>query len=341
METTNPDWAWPYKLGRPVLIGSDKKGAFDEQAVDCPFVFRHRNRFYMMYVGFDGMGYQTALAVSDNLLDWQPYGMILKRGNGSGWDDCNTAGTWMLRDSQIDGPGTLKRWDGKYWLAYHAYPESGFERGAASIGLAWTKDENLLEWHRLPEPVLTAESGDDWENGGLYKECLLEHNGLLYLFYNAKNKPKESLERHHWREQIGYATSVDMLNWNRAPHNPVLPNSPGRWDSIFVSEPCIVYDGKQWLMYYFGFDGRHAQNGIALSNHLALWTKYPEPIVAAGVAGEIDSTHAHKPSVFFWNGVLYHFYVACRPYQQGDATMIFGNEFRTISVAASKPWASF
>jgi hypothetical protein len=50
----------PYKWKKPVLVGSGAKGAFDSHAVDCPFVFRHNDHFYMMYVGFDGTGYQTA-----------------------------------------------------------------------------------------------------------------------------------------------------------------------------------------------------------------------------------------------------------------------------------------
>ncbi|WP_282939821.1 hypothetical protein [Paenibacillus sp. RC67] len=44
----------PHKLGRPVLSGSGGESSFDSQAVDCPFVFVHKDRFYMMYVGFDG-----------------------------------------------------------------------------------------------------------------------------------------------------------------------------------------------------------------------------------------------------------------------------------------------
>ena len=49
----------PYKFGRSVLAGSGKSGTFDSMAVDCPFVFYHQNQFHMLYVGFDGVGYQS------------------------------------------------------------------------------------------------------------------------------------------------------------------------------------------------------------------------------------------------------------------------------------------
>ena len=56
----------PYKWGRPVVQGSGVAGGFDEKGVDCPFVFFHNGEFLMMYVGFNGKGYQTALSSSAN-----------------------------------------------------------------------------------------------------------------------------------------------------------------------------------------------------------------------------------------------------------------------------------
>ncbi|MBW7460024.1 hypothetical protein K0U00_38780, partial [Paenibacillus sepulcri] len=207
----------PYKWKKPVLVGSGVQGAFDYHAVDCPFVFRHKGRFYMMYVGFDGSGYQTALAISDDLLIWKHLSTILRRDNGPDWDSKNIAGTWIMRDNDMHGQGTLKKWNGKYWLAYHSYPGDGYEEGSAKIGLAWTEDESLLEWTRVKEPILVPEDGDSWERGGLYKECLLEHEGSFYLFYNAK-------DRNHgrWVEQTGLATSTDLVHWKRHGHNPVI-----------------------------------------------------------------------------------------------------------------------
>lgn len=323
----------PGKLGRPVLTGSGEPGAFDERAVDCPFVFWHGGRYCMMHVGFNGTGYQTALAQSDNLLDWSHVGLMLKRGEGSGWDSKNTAGCWILRENDMNGLPKLKKWNNRYWLAYHTYPGDGYEEGPGRIGLAWTEDESLLTWNRLPEPILVPEEGAEWERGGLYKECLLEHEGTFYLFYNAKNIPPEGQS---WTEQTGLAVSTDLTSWKRHPASPVLRVSPGRWDSRFVSDPCVLRDGDRWVMYFFGYDGKHAQDGIALSDNLVEWDKYAEPILTSGQEGEIDSTHAHKPSVVRHDGALYHFYCACRPYREGDRTRNFGTEFRTISAAVSR-----
>ena len=87
----------PYKYGKPVLAGSGVEGTYNSRAVDCPTVFSHNGRYYMMHVGFDGKGYQTGLAVSDDLTHWQPLGVILPRGGNR-----------------------LKKWNGRYWLMYHS-----------------------------------------------------------------------------------------------------------------------------------------------------------------------------------------------------------------------------
>jgi len=324
----------PYKLGRPVLAGSGVEGAFDSHFVDIPFVFHHRGRYYMTYVGFDGLGYQTALAASDDLLNWEPLGVILERETGSGrWDHIGPAGSWVLKQSDdLYALPTLKKVQGRYWMTYHSYPAYGWEEGAAEIGLAWCEDENLLQWHKLDEPIISWKNGGDWEKGGLYKSCLFEHEGRYYIFYNAKNQPQSG-----WVEQIGGAVSSDLIHWEKLTGNPVLKVSPNRWDSRFVSEPCIFKDGDLWLNFIFGFDGRHAQEGFAYSGDLLQWVKHPEPILTVGQAGELDETHAHKATMVYRDGVLYHYYCAVRPSREGDVTSKLHNEFRCITVATSKP----
>lgn len=322
----------PFKYKDPVLTGSGIKGAFDEQSVDIPFVFRHQERFYMLYTGFDGKGYQSALAVSDDLKNWEPKGVILGREKESSrWDKIGAAATWIIKESDnlYDTP-TLKKVDGKYWMVYHSYPSSGYEEGPAEIGLAWCEDEELMNWHRLDNPVFSWKDGAEWESGGLYKACIIRHDEKWYMFYNAKNREPR------WVEQTGAAVSEDLLHWKRLAEEPLLKITKDAWDGRFVSDPYIVKDEDIWLNYYFGHNVGHAQEGLALSENLTDWIKMEKPIITHGEVGEIDETHAHKASIFYYEGVLYHFYCAARPFKEGDRTKIY-EEFRTIAVAASKP----
>ena len=220
-------------------------------------------------------------------------------------------------------------------MVYHSYPGEGYEEGPAKIGLAHTNDPTLTRWTRFEQPILSWEDGAEWERGGLYKSCLLQHEGTFYLFYNAKNAASP------WVEQIGLATSTDLLHWTRYAGNPILRVTPNAWDSRFASDPYVVQDGDTWVMYYYGFDGGHAQNGIAFSRDLLHWDKHPEPILRYGKQG-LDTKHAHKPAVIDVQGTLYHYYCAVRPSQPSDtAFMNYGNsaatsEFRCIAVATGE-----
>jgi predicted GH43/DUF377 family glycosyl hydrolase len=323
----------PYKYGAPVLTGSGVPGAFDENCVDCPYLFYHQGKFFLMYVGFDSKGYQTALATSDDLIHWEKKGLILERDNLGRWDSVGAAGTSILRDTNdFNELPTLKKVNGKYWMAYHSYPSYGYETGPAEIGLAWCDDEDLMDWHRLEQPVFSWRDGQDWDKGGLYKAWLMEHEGTFHIFYNAKNKDTAG-----WVEQTGMATSQDMIHWERCGENPVLPVSEGKWDSKFTSDPMVLRDGDHWVMFYFGYDYHHAQEGIAFSKDLVHWEKHPEPILRVGTGDELDTIHAHKPSVVLFNNVFYHMYCACRPWRPGDVTKNFGSEFRCLTIATSEP----
>ncbi len=320
----------PYKHPRPVLTGSGKEGAFDARSVDVPFVFKHNGRYYMMYTGYDGYGYQTALATSGDLIHWTHEKTILERGEG-GWDGIGACGTWILKESDdLYAIPRLKKVDGRYWMVYHAYPAQGYEEGPAEIGLAWSEDEALHEWHRLEKPVLTWRGGAPWECGGLYKACLISEAGKYYLFYNAKT------DEPHWAEQTGVAVSFDMIHWEKSSHNPVLKVDEGRWDSRFASDPYVVRDADKWLMFYYGYDDLHAQDGLAISHDLLSWEKVDAPVLTIGAEGEMDEVHAHKPAMFFEDGTLWHFYCAVRKHRAGDLTELW-NEFRTIAVASNDP----
>lgn len=328
-----------HKFGKPVLSASGESGSYDKMAVDSPYVFYHNNQYYMMHTGFDGKGYQTGLAVSDDVIHWNKEFVILPRRSDMGWDHTGIAGMWLLKNDNLFERPTLKKVNNKYWMVYHSYPEEGYEQGPAEIGLAYTEDESLRVWTRLERPILTWKDGNEWERGGLYKGCLIESNGRFYMFYNAKDS-----DEWIWHEQIGVVVSDNMIEWKRINKKPVIEITDNSWDSHFCADPFVAYDGNQWVMFYYGYNGEHAQEGIAFSKDLLQWEKYTEPILRYGKVGELDSIHAHKPSIVFEDGILYHFYCAVRESRKDDgavnqdptSTEQSETEFRCITVATSE-----
>lgn len=321
----------PNKCDKLLIAPSYRKGAFDSHGVDCPFPFQHEDKYWMTYVGWDGRGYQTGLASSEDLLDWKKEGLVLARGPKGSATEFNAAMTCILRDNALFGPSTLKQVEGMYVGTYHAYPEPGYEEGPASIGLCFSKD--LRSWEARP-PVLEPDPSCSWEAGGLYKSWLMESDGTYYLFYNAKNKPESPVP---WTEQTGFASSKDLIHWTRHPGNPVLPVGPaGNFDDCFASDPVVLKHENTWLMFYFGLcSDRHARDGFAVSDDLIRWRKSGEILIDVGPDGSVDSRYAHKPGIIGVDGILYHFYCAVAPAMDKHLGEIVHDEVRGISLATS------
>jgi putative transposase len=89
----------------------------------------------MSYVGFYGIGYQTGLASSDDLITWKREGCILRRDAASPVTRYNVAMNWIVRDNAVHSAGSLKRVKDRFLGAYHAYPKTGYEQGPAVIGV--------------------------------------------------------------------------------------------------------------------------------------------------------------------------------------------------------------
>jgi hypothetical protein len=319
----------PYKYGKLVLSASTEAGAFDSKSVDDPFVFYHKGAFHMLYIGFDGVGYQTGLAKSQDLLHWDRVACVARRDPSSKYTKYNVALSCLVRENGLTSPGRIKKVHGRYLGAWNAYPNAGYEEGAAVIGLAWSDD--LLHWE-LTDPILFPQDGAPWEHGGLYRPNLMEQDGVFYLYYNAKTDKLPKREGGGWREQSGVAISRDLKIWTRYGGNPILANGDGdARDAKFASNPFMARYKKLWGMYYFGFDQKgKARELLAIGRDPYHFRKIDEVMVDVGAPGTVDETFAHKTSVIAHRGSLYHFYCA--------VSHKWPHEVRGISVASSKPF---
>jgi len=315
-----PYRGWHYYLEH-VLSPSPEDGLHFEKT-DCPLVWRHGGEWRMFYTGFDGQGYQTALAVSRDLTHWELKGLVMGYGKPGAYDHGGvTFGGLLFESYDIKGARTLKRWNGKYWVLYGCYPrQGGYELRPGAEGLAWSLDAET--WHRASEdqPILSIEGAAAWEKDCIYQPWLLEHDGQFWDFYNAANGSIE---------QMGLATSSDLRQWTRYAGNPIVRNGPaGSYDEKFCSDGKVYRDGDHWIMIYFGVgrDGAHIM--AAFSRDLYHWTAHPEPLYkAGGHPGGLDGTYAHKIALVYneANDTFYLFYCAV------------GDRGRGIGLITSKP----
>jgi beta-xylosidase len=155
MERVYAEVKTPHKYGVILRPG-------EGESLDCPNVFRLGDRWYMLYVGIrNEVGYETRLAVSDDLLNWRPVGTVLPFRD-TGWDRWQADASLALVDPAWEGSAALQAYDGRYWISYFGGAKQGYEPDPLSLGLAWTRTPTLPSpWTRLAEnPVLTPEQPD-------------------------------------------------------------------------------------------------------------------------------------------------------------------------------------
>jgi sucrose-6-phosphate hydrolase SacC (GH32 family) len=302
----------PFKYGI-VLQHPDSTGK-----VDCPTIFRKNGVWYMTYIAFNGQGYETWLAESDDLLNWESKGKILSFTENT-WDANQKGGYVSLINIDWGGDYSVEKYKGNYWMTYIGGHTSGYEAGVLKIGLAnSTTLTEVHEWNTYNSPLLSPEDEDvRWfENNQIYKSLVIrdskKHTGHPFvMYYNAKGVANF--------ESIGMAVSNDMVSWERYGNNPVITKGEG-----ICGDAQIAKYNDLYIMFYFGaFWKPNGFDRFACSYDLITWTDWNGPDLTAP-SEDYDKIFAHKPWVIKWNGVVYHFYNAV------------GNSGRVIALATSK-----
>lgn len=157
MQTIYEQVKTPFKYG--VVLRQDGR------KVDCPSVFRHDDRWHMLYIVFDGSGYETHIAASDDLLHWEQQGKVLSTTQGT-WDAVQKAGFIALQDYTWGGDYHVEKSADRYWISYVGGALKGYETDPLSIGMAWSETlTGARPWHRLSQAVLSPVQEDAryWE----------------------------------------------------------------------------------------------------------------------------------------------------------------------------------
>ncbi|MCF8360134.1 MAG: T9SS type A sorting domain-containing protein [Prolixibacteraceae bacterium] len=127
------------------------------------------------------------------------------------------------------------------------------------------------------------------------------------LWYTSSSNPEGSQPY----PGIGYAWSVDGINWTKFQENtPVFKVKPGAWDSLSVETVSVLIDSaadasERYKMWYLGEDdvtsvddNKYFSIGYAWSADGISWTRYPNPVLEADTSDwSIDYGSIEGPSV--------------------------------------------
>lgn len=311
----------PFKYG-VVLAAPDSS-----HMVDSPTVFRLEGKWYMTYIVFDGKGYETWLAESEDLLTWTTLGKTMPFTDAT-WDATQKAGYVSLVDTRWGGTYEPAQYDNRYWITYLGGSAEGYEAGQLGVGVASTTTlASAAEWNRDPVAVLSAGDPDVrwYDNKTIFKSSVISDPERLtgypfVMYYNAAGDSLGSNDRTF--ESIAMAVSDDMMSWKRFGTDPVLTKGRG-----ICGDAQIVKMDDLYVMFFFGHNWHEGDKGaydrFACSYDLQNWTEWKgENLVEP--TEPYDRHYAHKPWIIRWEGVVYHFYNAV------------GDRGRVIALATSR-----
>ncbi len=130
-----------------------------------------------------------------------------------------------------------------------------------AAGLEWFDYENRLN----PIYVLmhaTSNDGVHWDLSGkqaiqsaVNKECqssasLIKIGDMYHMFFSYRDVVPNKDQHKQYR--VGYASSKDLINWDRDDSKAGIDVSDSGWDSEAVCYPHVVNVGEKIYMFYSG-----------------------------------------------------------------------------------------
>lgn len=320
---SSPYRRWHYYKEHVIVAKPQIEGFQQFHNTDVPTVYQipGDDKWYMSFIAFDGKGYNSFVAESDDLVKWTNLRHAMGYGGRGQFDHGGCViGAFLYESYDIKSPRLLKKRNGKYWTLYGAYPrQGGYELRPGYEGIASSQDG--IVWTRAQDKYILSVHDKDrgqWEQSCIYQPWLVAHDGGFYNFYNAANGGIE---------QMGLAVSDNLFDWKRYRDNPIVRNTAGGYDEKFCADGKVFRDGDHWTMFYFGVGRGGAHIMAAFSRDLQHWSVHPEPLYkAGGHPTGLDKKYAHKISLVYnpKNDTFYMFYCAV------------GNKGRGIGLITSK-----
>jgi sucrose-6-phosphate hydrolase SacC (GH32 family) len=233
-------------VSKKPLLDLGEPGSFDDNGIMATSIVKiTENKWYMYYVGFElfqKLRYKlfTGLAISnDGGFNFSKYSNtpILDRSSGESHFRC---GPYCIKTDE-----TFKLWyvGGEKWQDINGKSMPVYE-------IRYIESLDGIRWPQKGHIIIPIKNPDEHGFGRPY--VIQNKNGLYQMFYSIRRK-----SFHAYR--LGYAESVDCINWRRHDKQLNLDVTYKSFDSeaIMYAAPFCINE-KLYIFYNgnnFGLDG--------------------------------------------------------------------------------------
>lgn len=149
--------------------------------------------------------------------------------------------------------------DGSYAMLYTGFSIGSTQKpGGDKGGLATSSD--FTTWVKYANnPVFPLGKPGSWDDGHVRPKGFVKYGQFYYMFYEGAHR---SDYLPYFYDQVGMARSKDLVNWERFPHNPIIPiDAGGGRDTIVTEWPSPIITDTGIAVFYWG--GSLGQVGIS------------------------------------------------------------------------------
>jgi len=256
-------------ISKEALVGPDPTVRTRDRGVGFPYVLPRSDGPWLMYFGTWWGDWTLKRELTNRL------GLAVSHDQGLTWavekEDVLPSGPPGSFDAgAMPSAGVVRRGKDDYLMWYTAaekYLRFGeVNQGIMHIGAARSRDG--IHWEKLAQPALQAREGSaDPYEACLARPAVLKLDGVYHMWFGVydmapRTRPNET-NAGAGSYRLEYARSTDGVNWTRFPDQPVIPLTPGGFDSTSQTYASVVDMGEQLWLFYTG-DGL-GNTGVGLA----------------------------------------------------------------------------
>ena len=226
------------------IVSPGPPGAFDDSGVSMGWLLGIANRRYLYYLGWN-LGVTVpwrnsiGLAISDS-----PEGNFIKYSMAPIMDRN------AMDPFSISYPCVLRE-EGSWRMWYGSNLNWGPNQADMAHAIKCAESNDGIHWRRDGRVVLDFRSPDEY---AISKPCVIREGSRYRMWYSFRGGAY----------RIGYAESLDGLEWERLDEQVGITVSNSGWDSETVEYPFVFEHGGQKYMLYNGNGYGRAGFGIAV-----------------------------------------------------------------------------
>lgn len=236
------------RIAESSVLSLGSKGCFDEFGLHPVSLIRTGNEVWLYYVGWTRM-----VSVPFN----RAIGLAISRDNGNSFERLDKGpvlGQTYNEPFLQQGPSvkiiqdTWHMWylSGMAWVEHQGQMEAIYQ-------IMHAVSDDGIHWLRDGKPIMPTVEEHECHAG----QAIIERDGKYHMWFSFRRGLDFRNAEGGYR--IGYATSTDLVDWQRDDVNAGIDVSGSGWDSEMICYPNIIEcDGRVLMFYcgnYFGRDG--------------------------------------------------------------------------------------